>query len=138
MNRFSSPNNQLRRFIGSEVLFADQKFLDSTVCQSSGCQIAGKSLKANLNATVDPCDDFYEFACGGWVASHTIADDQVLSFGDVALEDAINEKIRDALTTKRSSSDAKVIVYATDLYKSCLDKGICQLYSDYYHESMTM
>lgn len=25
-----------------------------------------------LNATADPCDDFYEFSCGGWIAKTTI------------------------------------------------------------------
>jgi predicted metalloendopeptidase len=39
---------------------------------SNVCQTAGKSIRDSLNSSVDPCDDFYEFACDGWKATHTI------------------------------------------------------------------
>jgi len=29
-------------------------------------------LQQSLNISVDPCEDFYEFACGGWVQRHPV------------------------------------------------------------------
>ena len=137
VSRFSSPNNPLRQYIGSEVQFADQTFLDSTVCQTNECQSTGKSLKVNLNATVDPCDDFYEFACGGWIASHTIAHDKGMVFGDSILNDVINNKLRNALSERRKSSDPELLFYAADLYKSCMDNGMCLLYTEWFIRNYT-
>mgnify|MGYP003308637208 CR=1 FL=1 len=34
------------------------------VCQSAACWAESKSLKAAMNLNVDPCEDFYQFACG--------------------------------------------------------------------------
>lgn len=37
------------------------------VCMSKECILASASLFNNMNLNVKPCDNFYEFACGGFV-----------------------------------------------------------------------
>jgi hypothetical protein len=47
--------------------------LDAPVtCDTPGCHKAAKALRHSINTSVDPCDDFYEFSCGGWMAKHPV------------------------------------------------------------------
>ena len=51
-----------------------------TVCTTESCvKLAGLVLQ-NLNQTVDPCDDFYNFTCGGWEATHTVSQGPLHTF----------------------------------------------------------
>ena len=93
------------------------------MCESSVCQTNGKALKASLNTSVDPCDDFYEFACGGWLASHQIPDEFDWYFGGTDLYVTINKKINESLAQISKPTDPKSIIFASELYKTCMDNS---------------
>ncbi|XP_042207289.1 neprilysin-1-like isoform X2 [Homarus americanus] len=42
------------------------------ICETPECAIAATQISENLDLSVDPCDNFYEFACGGWINKHPI------------------------------------------------------------------
>ncbi len=44
----------------------------SDLCTSPACITVSSSIINALNMDVDPCDDFYDYACGGWVEAHPI------------------------------------------------------------------
>jgi putative endopeptidase len=79
---------------------------------------------ASLDRTADPCVDFYQFACGGWLAHATIPDDKA-RWGRIPeieernkqtlhaiLEDAAQAVTNDPLTKKLG-----------DYYASCMDEA---------------
>ena len=37
------------------------------VCQTEGCKQQAANLLEQMDRTVDPCQDFYQFACGGFI-----------------------------------------------------------------------
>lgn len=42
------------------------------VCQSESCKQLAQSITSNLNTSVDPCSDFYNFSCGGWLKNNPL------------------------------------------------------------------
>ncbi|KAM8999712.1 endothelin-converting enzyme-like 1 isoform 3-T4 [Sarcophilus harrisii] len=52
---------------------------------------AARFLAANLDVSIDPCQDFYSFACGGWLRRHAIPEDK-LTYGTIAAIGEQNEE----------------------------------------------
>jgi len=45
---------------------------EQSVCMTRQCVTAASTLLQALDDSVDPCDDFYQYACGGWIKTNTI------------------------------------------------------------------
>ena len=64
---------------------------------SGGVVLASRLLNA-MDLTSDPCDDFFEYACGGWNKKNVIHDDMPNYNTFSKLRDELQVKLRgDAL-----------------------------------------
>jgi putative endopeptidase len=80
---------------------------------------SGLDLNA-MNRAVDPCADFYQFACGGWIARNPIPADQPRWGRFNELQERNNEVLRGVLEAAVRSSDAAMQKIG-DYYASCMD-----------------
>jgi endothelin-converting enzyme/putative endopeptidase len=81
---------------------------------------AGVELNA-LDRKADPCVDFYQFACGGWIASNPLPPDR-RSFGRFAeLQNRNFEILRQVLESPPANAGADSRK-AADFYAACMDE----------------
>lgn len=87
--------------------------------------LADVGLEAgSLDRSVDPCVDFYQFACGGWLAANDIPADQVRWARFTALDEknkaAIKVLLEEAAKGIGASPPARKL---GDYYASCMDEA---------------
>ena len=93
---------------------------DSEICQTPGCVVAASELIKSMDQTADPCTDFYQFACGRFLAETVIQDHQI-SKGPLSAEKLI-KKLRKIFEGESKSTEPKVFEHVRSYYNSCMDK----------------
>ncbi|RWS10237.1 membrane metallo-endopeptidase-like 1 [Dinothrombium tinctorium] len=91
------------------------------VCLTPGCVKAAAELLKNMDETVDPCKDFYHFACGGWVESQVIPDDRTSVSVFSVLQDELNNKLRGLVEKEPENIEPSHITSMRNMYKTCMN-----------------
>ncbi|XP_042535256.1 endothelin-converting enzyme-like 1 [Dipodomys spectabilis] len=82
---------------------------------------AARFLAANLDASIDPYQDFYSFACGGWLRRHAIPDDK-LTYGTIAaIGEQNEERLRRLLARPAGGPGGAAQRKVRAFFRSCLD-----------------
>ncbi|MEZ4399848.1 MAG: M13 family metallopeptidase [Kofleriaceae bacterium] len=78
-----------------------------------------------LDRTVDPCEDFYQFACGGWIARTEIAADKPAAMrGFIDIDDRNQAFLHDVLERARTApGDDPALATLGTYYGACMDEA---------------
>ncbi len=60
--------------------------------------VAASDLLKAIDVSVDPCEDFYEFACGNWIRDHDIPADKPLTGVTDDLRENLQHQIKGTMT----------------------------------------
>lgn len=79
-------------------------------------------VKSSLDTQADPCTDFYQYACGGWLASTELpADKPRLTRSFTTIQDSNEEVLKGILEAAGASDDAATKKIG-DMYAACMDE----------------
>src|SRR3954464_13710718 len=111
-------HSQTRRLLMAFSLVAVP--LAATLTYAQGRSASGLELTA-LNRSVDPCTDFYQFACGGWLAANPIPADRARwgRFDELREKNLeMMRRVLDLAANGRDPAGKKI----GDYYATCMDE----------------
>ena len=92
-----------------------------TTCVTEGCINAAYHIFHSMNRSVNPCENFYEYACGGWVENNPIPESKSF-WGVYSVLEEKNERIVKQLLTG-SSLTSEATQKAKTFYDACMDES---------------
>uniref|UniRef100_A0A336JZW6 CSON009745 protein n=1 Tax=Culicoides sonorensis TaxID=179676 RepID=A0A336JZW6_CULSO len=92
------------------------------ICLEPGCIHAASDLLEKMNLDANPCEDFYEFACGKFVKETFISDEKTSVNTFVTMRDKLKQQLRMILEEKPQDDEIAPFKQAKLLYKTCMNK----------------
>lgn len=71
---YNNGKIKFRLFLFNPWLHLDKA---TNVCHTAGCVSAAADMLRFIDEKIDPCDDFYDFACGKFLSETTLTDEKV-------------------------------------------------------------
>ncbi|XP_050064129.1 neprilysin-2-like isoform X3 [Aphis gossypii] len=119
----SAKNNGFIVKLRGRRLFQSKEYEEENAyCFTPGCVKAAASVINNMDLSVDPCDDFYQFACGNFIKYTVIDDDKPSQTTFSIASDTLLNKLRIIVTEPIQPDEQRPIKMAKLLFKSCMDK----------------
>lgn len=119
----SLPSDTARSIANQRVHVKGKELVDTaSMCLEPGCIHAASALLEKMSLDVDPCQDFYEFACGRFTRVTFIPDEKIIvnTFG--TMSDKLDQQLRIILEEKVEDSEILPFKQAKAFYQTCMNK----------------
>ncbi|KAM6961466.1 neprilysin-like [Aplochiton taeniatus] len=106
------------------ILFATQK--REEICTTADCTQSASRLIENMDSSVDPCENFYQYACGGWLKKNIIPETSSRYSTFDILRDELEVVLKGVLE-RTVEGEASALTKAKTLYRSCTNETWVEL-----------
>ena len=94
---------------------------DSNVCRSEACEKVSKYIRDSMDSSKDPCTDFFDYACGGWIQKNPIPKTSSTYSTFAKLNGQVEKRLRHLLESEITENSSHLLQLPRHLYQSCLD-----------------
>lgn len=98
----------------------------ANICLTPGCIHAASRILEAMDNSIEPCDDFYNFACGGFIKNTLIPDEKVSVNTFSIIGDKLQEQLRTLIIEEPLPGESKPFTLAKDLFKACMNKTLIE------------
>ncbi|XP_077513033.1 endothelin-converting enzyme 1-like [Amblyomma americanum] len=96
------------------ALYKVPEILKNSACETPACVEISIKIRESLNASVEPCQDFAQFVCGGWGKTHNLS---VAEEALVAALHSMGNRLGNIKVLAAGKQDMKLKAHL--LYRSC-------------------
>ncbi|XP_064610281.1 neprilysin-1-like [Liolophura sinensis] len=94
---------------------------NSNVCKTANCIKTAAQLMDSMDMAADPCEDFFQYACGTWNKKYVIPEDKATFNTFEKLHDDLQVILKDLLEEPSRRDEPNAIHQAKVLYRSCMN-----------------
>ncbi|PFX27583.1 Endothelin-converting enzyme 1 [Stylophora pistillata] len=100
-------------------------------CGSQSCLLTAQDAFKQLNQSVDPCEDFYEYVCGGWENENPLGDGETFVSGlTLAREKSFNILKKALENANRNYSQNEAVMKTVDFFNTCNNTAAVEALGD--------
>ncbi|XP_059176776.1 neprilysin-like isoform X2 [Physella acuta] len=108
-------------FVAAFIIFYFFATPPVVTCLTENCVRSASRLKEKMNEKVNPCDDFYEYACGGWLKKQELKPHETKIDLASTINDGNSVKIKGLLEMKNEAKDPAYKKLPRLFYSRCMD-----------------
>lgn len=94
----------------------------TNICMTKGCVKASALILDLIDENINPCENFYEFACGKFIRNTFIPDDKIAMMSFVHVQDKVLGQLRLILSERSSGNESKPFTLAKTFNTACMDQ----------------
>lgn len=94
---------------------------NANVCETEICAKDSDEILSFMDQTADPCENFYEFACGKYIHETVLSKNQIIDSVFSKITAKVDKQIVAALTEEIQADESRAFHLAKNFTRMCLD-----------------
>lgn len=92
------------------------------MCLTGACIATASRILNAMDSSIEPCNDFYQFACGNFVRNTYIPDDKLAVDAFNTLADQIDIQLRTIIEDDIEPNESNVFKLVKKMHRSCMNR----------------